>query len=597
MAISKTDFINFTRCKRFVALENIRKDKLTSKLTKEEYLKEKTEEKISEIIDNIFDTNDNDITNIENEHLKEMLKYYTEVELIAASLAKNMFNGNAYYGETINDQKCFECDINNIKYACFSDIVIENDNEINLIEVKSTTSKKYLECKYNNKDMLINNKGIYYFNDDGSKEYKKQLSKFMDRYLLGRYIYDVSFQRYVIENNKNYNKKFNYYLAILNHEYVYDGYKENGKRVYRKDENGNNIIIFINVNDISKQMLNIIDEDRKKLETYLKNNDTSICNVGKYCCLKKTDECKFKEICFKNVPKENASFNYMHFINIKDEKGNIFDKYDLINNGYLKLDDIPISWLKNENKLIQRTCYDKKSIYYNKDKIEAGINQLKYPIYHLDFETFPCPLPRFYKEKCYSQSVFEFSVHIEKSPGECDFEKDSYVYVSNTFEDDRENMIKKLIEVIDLSKGGSFLAQNVAFEKARIKELSIIFPKYKKDLMKIYNAGTDLLYIIKNNKQMYLDLGFNMIDANKVNYYNYLQSGSYSIKKTLPLFSDLTYNNLDIKNGTEAAAEYSKFERLSQQEIEKSRQKLIIYCKQDTWAMVQILNGLRKLIK
>ena len=55
MAISKTDFINFTRCKRFVALENIRKDKLTSKLTKEEYLKEKTEEKISEIIDNIFE--------------------------------------------------------------------------------------------------------------------------------------------------------------------------------------------------------------------------------------------------------------------------------------------------------------------------------------------------------------------------------------------------------------------------------------------------------------------------------------------------------------------------------------------------------------
>ena len=32
MAISKTNFINYTRCKRFVALENIRKDKLSSKL-------------------------------------------------------------------------------------------------------------------------------------------------------------------------------------------------------------------------------------------------------------------------------------------------------------------------------------------------------------------------------------------------------------------------------------------------------------------------------------------------------------------------------------------------------------------------------------
>ena len=596
MAISKTNFINYTRCKRFVALENIRKDKLSSKLTKEEYLKEKKEEKIKEIVDNLFDSNDNDITNIENQQLNEMLKYYTEVELITASLAKNLFKGNIYYGEKIDDQMYFECDINNIKYACFSDVVIENDDEINVIEVKSTTSKKYLECKYNNQPVLTKKDNFYYFNNDNSQEYKKVLNKFMDRYSLGKYFYDIAFQRYVIENNKKYNKKVNYYLAVLNHEYVYDGYKENGKRVYRKDKNSNDIIIFIDVNDITKKMYSIVDNDRINLEKYIEENNESKCNLGKYCMIKTNSECKYKEFCFKDVPKENASYNYMHFINFKDENGKIYDKYELINNGYLKLSDIPISWINNDNKLIQRDCFDNNKIYYNKEKIQAGLNTLKYPIYHLDFETFPCPLPRFYGEKCYTQSVFEFSVHIEREPGICDYEEDSFVYMSDTFEDDRENMVKKLVDVIDLSKGGCFLAQNVSFEKARIKELAEIFPQYKDKLMNIYNSATDLLYIINNNKELYLKLGFSEKEASTVNYYNSLQSGSYSIKKTLPLFSNLSYKNLDVKNGTEASTMYSKFEYMTKEKIEDARCKLIKYCKQDTWAMVEILNGLRKLV-
>ena len=40
MAITKTDFINYTRCPRYVALLNIKKDKLKSEITYEEYKKE-----------------------------------------------------------------------------------------------------------------------------------------------------------------------------------------------------------------------------------------------------------------------------------------------------------------------------------------------------------------------------------------------------------------------------------------------------------------------------------------------------------------------------------------------------------------------------
>ena len=36
MAITKTNFIEFTRCRRYSALENLRQDKLDSKMTIEE---------------------------------------------------------------------------------------------------------------------------------------------------------------------------------------------------------------------------------------------------------------------------------------------------------------------------------------------------------------------------------------------------------------------------------------------------------------------------------------------------------------------------------------------------------------------------------
>jgi hypothetical protein len=33
-------------------------------------------------------------------------------------------------------------------------------------------------------------------------------------------------------------------------------------------------------------------------------------------------------------------------------------------------------------------------IYMDNEKIKVGLAQIKYPIYHLDFETFPCPLTK-----------------------------------------------------------------------------------------------------------------------------------------------------------------------------------------------------------
>ena len=79
MAITKTNFINYTRCRRYCALENIRKDKLDSKMTIEEYMKENEKEEYRELLESMFvstDDGDTDLTKKEDKELSAMMKYY-----------------------------------------------------------------------------------------------------------------------------------------------------------------------------------------------------------------------------------------------------------------------------------------------------------------------------------------------------------------------------------------------------------------------------------------------------------------------------------------------------------------------------------------
>ncbi len=55
VAITKTDFIYYTRCPRYVKLDNLRKDKLSSNLSIEEYMKEEEDNKKRELLNNMFD--------------------------------------------------------------------------------------------------------------------------------------------------------------------------------------------------------------------------------------------------------------------------------------------------------------------------------------------------------------------------------------------------------------------------------------------------------------------------------------------------------------------------------------------------------------
>lgn len=576
MAITKTKFINYTRCPYYYHLDNLEKSTLINKPILSEYLSEE-----------YYFNND-----IPSEQLEVMLPYYKKCEELAAIEATKHFTGTFSYAVETSDQECFECKINGILYACYVDIYNETDDgKINIIEVKSTTSNKFLDTNF----FIKNSNGIYHLSKIDDKVKQKLLNRYDS---CGRYIYDIAVQRYIIERDfykdglNELVENTKYFLAVLNSDYIFDGTYENGEPIYNKDKNNNDIIVFIDVTDITKLYLPIIDKERKELERVI-NNDCEDIKVGPYCEYNKITECKHKDFCFRNLPEKNSVFCYLDnhhgFINDDGKKVSV---YDLINDHKYEMLDVPTSYLKRDKNIIQRNVVESKTPYLNLNKIKSGLELIKYPIYHLDFETFPCPLPRFKGEKCYTQSVFQFSLHIETEKG-CDKDKAHYGYLAKTTNDEREELVKLLCSLIN--DDGTVLVYNSSFEKNRLHELAIIFPDYSDKLNYINSMVFDLLDIIKSNKKIYMTLGYSEDESSLFNFYHNDMNGSFSIKKILPIFSDLSYKDLNVSNGVDALVTYSKFGRMSKEEYVEAYNSLVEYCKQDTWAMVEILHALQKL--
>lgn len=597
MAVTKTNFINYARCKRYVALDELKKDKLSKCISYEEYKKEEESSELNELLSEMYD---DDITDQDNSELLVMLPYYKEIELLAGKKVFELFGGKTIYALDTKCQKSFTFDENGCRYLCYVDIYNEND-EVNIIEVKATTSKKYLELNAGDEMFYKDDMGIYHlkeecFDEKKIKEQNSKINKLLDKYdPCGKYIYDVAVQRMIIEGNLKYDKftskKINYYLATLNHEYIFDGTYENAKPKYTND-----IICLFDVTNITEYLQRKVLNDKLVINKYISLMDKSACNLGEYCEYKRKSKCKFTKICMSHIPKYNSSLSYMNNgFGFKDECGNIHKGLDLINEGYINMLDVPLSWIKNKNHIIEREALITHKPYIDKEKIKLALNNIKYPIYHLDFETFPCPLPRFKGEKCYTQSPFQFSLHIERYPGVCDKEKDHYEFLSTDMDkDERYDLVKKLCEYI--KPDGTLFAQNVSFERSRLKELANTFKEYKNTLLKICDTAYDLLYVVKGNSKFYESMGYDKKSAKVVNFYDERLSGSYSIKKTLPVFSDLKYDDMDVKNGTEALVTYARFKHMDSVEFKSMYNALLEYCKQDTWAMVVILDKIRKIV-
>lgn len=640
MYISKSRFINWTRCPMYFPMELKHNPSGKHDIDIErEHRMEMLEELSESMASTGFPEEDDEkFDATPRPELEALLPYYNQVEEEALRVAKKYFHGTFIPdSRNVQNQKLFEYVHNGHTYRCYVDIYNENEQDINIIEVKATTNSKYIfkkDDKGEKKGLFFSDKkgnrgGTPYslFVKDGNilrlnmadstvtdaalENFEQKKSSLLNRYSdVGKYPHDLAFQRFVIEHalrQAGDNRPVNYYLAVLNCEYEYDGaVDENGKCQYN-DVNGQEIVTFLDMNETTKAYQETILKEFATLESYIStpHDVTKKVDVGKHCAWGENTECPFWSHCFQRlryVPDTNSANKYLDSHKSFTAWG-IEGKYQLINEGYYKFDNVPMEWLVKEKHLIQRDCYDNGTEYVDKEKMQYWFDQLEYPIYHFDFETFACPLPRFHGEEPYRQSVFEFSLHIERKPGVCDKEKDNFIFLNEECSDDeRKALVEAIIDHFEFNEDGTLkgtmLAQNTSFEIGRLKELAKLFPEYSAKLLAICEKSADLMHLLKNNKEMYKG----MKNSDIFNYYHKDLSGSYSIKKTLPaLVPELTYEGMDVGNGVQAYITYinydSKETTYGLKTKEDRREALKRYCQQDTWAMVEILRAVRRKIK
>ena len=180
--------------------------------------------------------------------LEALLPYYNQVEDEALKVARKYFTGTFVAdARDVHNQKLFEYEQHGHTYRCYVDIYNENDNEINIIEVKATTNSKYLK----------------------NKKAEKLLDRFSD---VGKYPHDLAFQRFVIGHalkEKGDNRRVNYYLAVLNSEYVYDGALDSKGECVYNTINGQDIVVFMPMNDTTKAYQPFILNEIATLERYI----------------------------------------------------------------------------------------------------------------------------------------------------------------------------------------------------------------------------------------------------------------------------------------------------------------------------------------
>jgi len=214
------------------------------------------------------------------------------------------------------------------------------------------------------------------------------------------------------------------------------------------------------------------------------------------------------------------------------------------------------------------------------EAIRKFIDTIKYPLYHLDFETYQQVIPAWDGVNPYIQIPFQYSLHIQDSIGSEPVHKE---FLAEHDRDPRREFAQRLCA--DIPPDSCIIAYNSSFERIIIKSLAKMFPDLSKHLMNLHGNMIDLAAPFRSGA-----------------YYCKEMGGSYSIKVVLPAlcppsdYPELDYKKLKIQNGSAAMSAYAELSGKSPEGIAATRKALLAYCRLDTLAMVRILEKLYEVI-
>ena len=388
---------------------------------------------------------------------------------------------------------------------------------------------------------------ILELNDDGSYNiYEVKSTTDVDK---KTHYHDLAFQVNLLEKFGIKVKKA--YVIHLNSEYVRQGEIEINK--------------LFSISEVTQEVENIKEGVMVEMGVALKYVEQKVEPMGPCDCVYKGRSNHCATFAYSNPKVPGYGVHDISRIGASKAK-----LQELIDVGIFELKDVPED-IFNKLSLPQKnqiTAHVQDKMLLDKFNIKKELDALMFPLYFLDYETFPCAIPRFDGFSPYQQIPFQYSLYVLES---LDKELQHHEFLFSEKTDPTLELATSLQSHI--GKAGSIIVWNKKFECKINDEIGKRNPSFA-EFIKTANARVyDLMDIFL--KQFYVNKNF---------------LGRVSIKNVLPvLVPELSYQDLEIKEGGAASQKWNEAVTLANpQEKQKIIEDLKVYCGLDTYAMYAI---------
>jgi hypothetical protein len=288
--------------------------------------------------------------------------------------------------------------------------------------------------------------------------------------------------------------------------------------------------------------------------------------IGSHC--ENPGECPFYEYCHEGMGKDSI-YELPYGTKIIPA---------LEASGIALLRDIPNSFPLSPRQAALVESAKKERPVIDRKGVRKFLDDLTFPLYHLDFETGSWAIPPWDSSGPYEPLPFMYSLDIQHGPGGC---LEHHEFIADDTVDPREALIESMISLVGTA--GSLVAWNASYEQRVIKKLAERFPMYRESLEILLPRFRDPISVFRSGS-----------------YSDYRIGGSASLKAVLPaLVPQMSYDAMEIKNGDMASLAYQRFidGDLADDDWQRQRQNLCEYCHMDTAGMANVVDKLYQTVK
>ena len=311
--------------------------------------------------------------------------------------------------------------------------------------------------------------------------------------------------------------------------------------------------LTLDVSTESRQLLEVLEQPCPDVE------------VGDHC--RQPYGCAFWHRCWPDPPLHPVSELY-RLSNTK--------RVELEKMGGVTIQELPHDYELNPIGTRQRRAILEKRLI-----VDAALQQALAPLEgarlaFLDFESIGPAIPTWSDCQPHQPVPVQMSCHLQDGAGGIHHRD----WLAQGREDPRAGLAKAVVEAAH--QADCVLAYFSPFERKMLLHLARVVPEYSEELKQIADKLFDLLPVVRNH----------------VYHPNF--GGSFSLKKVYPaLVEGSGYASLEVQDGGAAAhllEAYLVRGRIPEgQDEDWLRRHLLAYCKQDTQALVELLDVLRGL--